>query len=82
MTKLVESLGLVDSILWCHQFFLCHMTCHSQLELLLWMRNPQTGRERDDAPYTEGPWKLQDNRVTFGIIYYRYRILTSDVDYN
>ena len=33
VTKLVEECGLVDSALWCNQYFLCHMTCPNQLEL-------------------------------------------------
>ena len=44
MTKLVEAFGLVYSILWCYQQFLCYMTCHNQLELWLWMIYPHTER--------------------------------------
>ena len=61
VTKFVEECGLVDSTLWCHKYFLCHMTCPNQLELGERKKSQKklTDESTKEGPHSVGVWTLK-----------------------
>ena len=60
MTKLVEECGLVDSKIWCHQYFLCHNDLSRPIRTG-WEKaqKKDTDESTKEGPHSVGVWTVK-----------------------